>query len=430
MPVAPHSVVITGVGAVTPAGAGANSLWTALLSGHSLARLVPSLVESGTAATIACVVPDDALAEHVPSLLEGKAARRADRFSQLAAVAAAEAISRSGIVRVTADDDDHESPARFDSVHPDRAAVIVGTGIGGIGTTIEQGKRHVAGRPTNPLVIPMVMPNAAAALLSMQLGWTGPSLALATACASGAHAIGEAARLIRHGEADVVLAGGAEAPVHPFVVKAFADLTALSTRNDEPTLASRPFDQDRDGFVIGEGACFCVLESEAHALARGATVLGRIDGYARNADAHHLVMPEPTGKGAATCIARALRDAGLTPADVAWVSAHGTSTPYNDAAEANALQIVFGEFQPPLTATKGVCGHLIGAAGALQIVAAVAGFTDSRVAPIANLGTPDPAFSGRVDLVRDAPRAIRPGPVLTTAFAFGGHNAALVVSPP
>jgi len=421
VPDIPRAVVITGMGAVTPAGVGVEVLWAALRAGHSLARSVPALLESATAATIACVVPADAEVDRAPSLLEGKAARRADRFSQLAAIAAGEAIAAAGI---------GGGGTGTTDVDPSRAGVIVGTGIGGIGTTIEQGKRHVAGRPTNPLVIPMVMPNAAAALLAMQLGWTGPSLAIATACASGAHAIGEASRLVRHGEADVVLAGGAEAPVHPFVVKAFADLTALSTRNDEPALASRPFDQARDGFVIGEGACFCILESEAHAFARGATVLGRIEGYARNADAYHLVMPEPSGRGAASCIEQALTDAGMSPADIAWVSAHGTSTPYNDAAEATALERVFGTRQPPVTATKGVCGHLIGAAGALQVVAAVASLADGWVAPIANLDDPDPAFGTRIDLVRDAPRSMVPGPVLTSAFAFGGHNAALVVSPP
>lgn len=408
-------VAVTGIGALTPAGAGAERLWDLLLSGRSAARTVDAFVEQGMPVTIAALVPDGPDGLGAPSLLGGKAARRADRFTQLSAVAAHEALTSAGLL--------HEGP-----VDPARAGVIVGTGIGGISTTFEEGTKHLAGKPTNPLVIPMVMPNAAAAGIAMQAGWTGPNLTVATACASGAHAIGEAVNLVAHGGADVVLAGGAEAAVHRFVVRAFSDLTALSTRNDDPERASRPFDANRDGFVIGEGAAFLVLEALDVALARGAAVHALVLGYGRNTDAYHLVMPEPEGRGAAACMALALADAGLAPDAIGSISAHGTATPYNDAAEAKALHAVFGATVPPVTATKGAVGHLIGAAGAVQAVAAVLSLRHGTLPPTANLEQLDPDVD--LDVVAGTPRPADPAPILSNSFAFGGHNASLVLGPP
>lgn len=416
-------VAITGLGAVTPAGAGAKALWSYLCSGESAPATIDGLAERGLAVTMAAMVPDDGNGIGARSLLSGKAARRADRFTQLAAVAALEALNQAGL------GPDAVASLEVGRCGPDaaRSAVIVGTGIGGLCTTIEEGKKYVSGRPTNPLVIPMLMPNAAAANLAMQIGWTGPNFTIATACASGAHAIGEGLRLIQHGEADVVLVGGAEAAVHEFAIKAFSDLTALSTRNDEPSRASRPFDRDRDGFVMGEGAAFCVLERVARAEGRGAQVLARVLGYGRNTDAHHLVMPEPEGAGASSCIEAALRDADLQPESVGSISAHGTSTTYNDLAEARAVRTVFGDRAPPVTATKGALGHLIGAAGAVQAVVAALSLAEGAIPPTANFENPDPDID--LDIVTGAPRDISPAPILSSSFAFGGHNACLVIGP-
>lgn len=410
-----RAVAVTGIGAVTPAGAGVDRLWDLLVSGRSAARTVDELVEHGMPVTIAALVPDGPDGLGAPSLLSGKAARRADRFTQLAAIAAREALASADLFT-------------SGSVDPARAGVVVGTGIGGISTTFAEGTKHLSGKPTNPLVVPMVMPNAASANIAMQTGWTGPNLTLATACASGAHAIGEAANVVSRGDADVALAGGAEAAVHPFVVQAFADLTALSTRNDAPERASRPFDVDRDGFVMGEGAAFVVLEAFDVALARGAEVYALVLGYGRNTDAYHLVMPEPEGRGAAACMALALAEARLSPDAIGSISAHGTGTPYNDVAEANALHTVFGTNVPPVTATKGAVGHLIGAAGAVQAVAAVLSLHHGVLPPTANLERLDPEVN--LDVVAEQPRPIGPSPILSNSFAFGGHNASLVLGPP
>jgi 3-oxoacyl-[acyl-carrier-protein] synthase II len=261
----------------------------------------------------------------------------------------------------------------------------------------------------------------------MQLGWTGPNVCVATACAAGAHAVGEGARLIRDGSADVVLAGGSEAPISPIALVAFARMGALSARQDAPELASRPFDVDRDGFVIGEGGAFTVLERWDHAASRGARIWGEVAGYGRNADAYHVTAPAPGGAGAASCIQMALDDASLEPSDVSHVNAHGTSTPLNDAAEAEAIVKVFGEHEQPVTSIKGVTGHLIGAAGAAEAVASLLAVSNGLVPPTANHERTDPALD--IDVVAGQPRAVASRPVLSTSFGFGGHNAALILSP-
>jgi 3-oxoacyl-[acyl-carrier-protein] synthase II len=270
----------------------------------------------------------------------------------------------------------------------------------------------------------MMMANATAGTIAMQFGWTGANTCVATACAASAHAIGEAARLVRDGSADVVLAAGAEASITPTAMAAFARMTALSNRNDDPERASRPFDADRDGFVMGEGAAALVLEQWDHAVARGATIYGEVVGYGRNADAYHITAPSPGGEGAAACMQQALDDAGLDSNAVGHVNAHGTSTPLNDAAEAEALRKVFGDRPPPVTSTKGVTGHLIGAAGATEAVASLLALRNASVPPTANLERIGDDI--RLDVVAGEPRAIDHDVALSNSFGFGGHNATLV----
>lgn len=284
---------------------------------------------------------------------------------------------------------------------------------------IERGPTRVS-----PFLVPMMMPNATPALAAMQLGWTGPNTCVATACAAGTHAVGEGARLIRDGTSDVVLAGGAEAVVTPVAIAAFARMGALSGRHDDPVRASRPFDADRDGFVMGEGAAFLVLERWDRAVARGARIYGEILGYGRNADAYHVTAPSPGGAGASACMLFAIEDAGLSPADIGHVNAHGTSTPLNDASEAEALSKVFGEAVPPVTSTKGVTGHLIGAAGAVEAVACLLSLGAGVVPPTANHERTDPEIA--LDVVHGSPRPTQ-GPALSNSFGFGGHNVCLVV---
>jgi 3-oxoacyl-[acyl-carrier-protein] synthase II len=403
-----HRVAVTGLGAVVPAGATVDEMWARLVSGRSCAARIERFDPAALPVPIACEVTDfDPTAYVTP-----KEARRLDRVAQLAFAAAADACADAG------------SPA----VETDRAGVVAGVGIGGlitleqqIGTLLDKGPSRVS-----PFLVPMMMPNAASALVSMQLGWTGPNITVATACAAGANAIGDAAELIRHGVADVVIGLGAEACITPVCLSAFAQMTALSRRIDDPAAASRPFDRDRDGFVIGEGAAALVLERYDLAVARGATVHAELIGYGRNADAHHVTAPAPGGVGMARCMELALADADLAASEIAHVNAHGTSTPLNDAAEASAIQRVFGD-GVVVTSTKGVTGHLIGAAGATEAVAGIIAMNRCEVPPTANLETLDPEI--HLDVVRDSPRAVARGPVLSNSFGFGGHNATLIFAP-
>jgi 3-oxoacyl-[acyl-carrier-protein] synthase II len=303
----------------------------------------------------------------------------------------------------------------------------VGTGVGGLRTQEAEERVLFEKGPTrvSPFLIPMMMPNATAALVAMRHGWSGPNLCIATACAAGGHAVGEAFRMVRDGSADVMLTGGAESVISPVTIAAFARMGALSTREDEPELASRPFDVDRDGFVMGEGAAFLVLERWDRAVARGATILGEVLGYGRNADAFHLTAPAPGGGGAVACMELALEDAGLAASEVGHVNAHGTSTPLNDAAEAEAITKVFGSV--PVTANKGVTGHLIGAAGAVEAVASLLALGAGVIPPVANHTATDPDIA--IDVVAGAPRPHDGGPVVSNSFGFGGHNASLVLGP-
>jgi 3-oxoacyl-[acyl-carrier-protein] synthase II len=402
-------VVVTGLGVKTPAGNDVASFWEELRAGRATARTIDSFDPSGLSITIAGEVRDF---DPVP-YFGPKESRRQDRVTQLGFGAAADALGDAGEL----------------GADPSRCAVIIGTGVGGLHTLEENQRLYYDKGPSrvSPFFVPMMMPNATAGVVAMQLGWTGPNVCVATACAAGAHAIGEGVRLIRDGTADAVMAGGTEAAVTPLTVAAFARMGALSSRNDEPERASRPFDADRDGFVIGEGATCVVLEPLERARARGATVYGEVAGYGRNADAYHITAPSPGGAGAAVCMQLALDDAGMEPSEIGHVNAHGTSTPLNDAAEAEAVRKVFGDSPPPVTSTKGVTGHLIGAAGAVEAVAALLAVRDGIIPPTANLERLGDDIE--LDVVAGSAREVGAKPAISNSFGFGGHNACLVFTP-
>jgi 3-oxoacyl-[acyl-carrier-protein] synthase II len=384
-------VAVTGIGVVAPCGIGRDAFWEGLLR-----------------------TPEPGL-RHIadwdpsPWFDSPKDARRSDRFAQFALAAAAEALEQAG----TLDAD------------PTRIGVQVGTGIGGIGTLEEQIiVQHTKGdRRVSPFLVPMMMPNAAAASVSMRHGFQGPCEATVTACAAGTHAIGNAARMVATGRCDVMLAGGAEAPVTPTSLAGFRNMTALSNSG-----VSMPFDRRRDGFVMAEGGAVLVLEDWDRAVARGATILAEILGSANTADAHHITAPSPGGSGAISCMELALADAGLTAADIVHINAHGTATQLNDGAEADAVVKVFGSPGPAMTSTKGVTGHALGAAGALEAVAVVLSMTHRLLPPTMGLEEPDPEMPP-LDLVRDEPRPWEPGPSLSNSFGFGGHNGTIVIAP-
>ncbi|HLG00992.1 MAG TPA: beta-ketoacyl-ACP synthase II [Acidimicrobiia bacterium] len=402
-------VAVTGVGMKTPVGNDVESFWKGLLAARSAAAPIEAFDASPLGVRFACEVRD--LEPEV--YVEPKEARRLDRTALLGLAAGLDAIADAGEI----------------GAEPARSAVVAGTGIGGLQTFVDQQQVYLEKGPerVSPFLVPMLMPNATAAHLSMRLGWTGPSLCVTTACAAGANSIGEGARLVRDGIADVVLAGGTEAPLTPVTMAAFWRMGALSTRNDEPERASRPFDVDRDGFVMGEGAGFVTLERWDHATARGARIYGEVVGYGANCDAHHITAPDPQGAGAVACMRLALKDANLDPDAIGHVNAHGTSTPMNDAIEAAAIREVFGSPGPPVTSIKGVTGHLVGGAGAVETIAALLAARCGEVPPTGNHDTTDPEVT--IDVVAGGVREIGVAPAVTNSFGFGGHNATLVVAP-
>ncbi|MBI2711167.1 MAG: beta-ketoacyl-[acyl-carrier-protein] synthase family protein [Actinobacteria bacterium] len=397
------------MGAVTPAGPAVGDLLEAVLAPRPTAAPIAGWDTEGWPVRFACEVTDADL----EAVLGPKESRRTDRVTLLGVTAAAAALDQAGEL----------------GCDPARVAVIAGSGVGGLTTLEDQIGVRIARGPSrvSPFLVPMMMVNATAGVISMHWGFTGASLCVSTACASAANAIGEGMRMIRDGSADVVVAGGAEASITPTAMAAFARMGALSTRNDDPAAASRPFDVERDGFVMGEGAAMLVLERWDLAVARGAPILGELAGYGRTCDAHHITAPAPGGAGAVACMEQALADAGLAPSAIGHVNAHGTSTPLNDAAEAEALAKVFGPEGPPVTSTKGVTGHLVGAAGGIEAVIALSCATRGLVPPTANLDTPDPDLP--VNVVRGEAIEIAPAPGLSNSFGFGGHNASLVVVP-
>ena len=384
-------VAITGLGVVTRAGANVNDFWAGL---QTAPEPGPQTIDDF---------------DPQPFFDSPKEARRADRFTQFALAATAEALTQAG--DITSD--------------PLRRGVVIGTGVGGITTLEEQiGVRIQKGeRRVSPFLVPMIMANAAAAAVSMRYGWQGPCENTVTACAAGTHSIGNAARLIFNGRCDVVLAGGSEAPITPTALAGFGNMTALSTSG-----VSRPFDPDRDGFVIAEGAAMMVLEDWDVATAHGATIIAEILGSASTADAHHITAPAPDGSGAISCMELAMADAGLSASDIVHVNAHGTSTPLNDAAEAEAIVKVFGSPGPAVTSTKGVTGHVLGAAGAIEAVAVCLAMTHRLIPPTVGHQTTDPDLAP-IDLVVGRARPWEPGPSLSNSFGFGGHNGTLVLGP-
>ena len=402
-------VVVTGMGVKCPAGQTVDDLWAGLLAARSAAAPITLFDASAHSVGFACEVRD-----FDPEAYVGpKEVRRTDRTSLLGLGAAADAVAAA-------------TTASPFGVDPMRCAVVAGSGIGGIRTLEDQvvGFAEKGPSKVGPFLVPMMMPNATAALVAIHHGFTGPNIAVATACATGAHAIGEGARMVRDGMADVVVCGGTEACITPVTMAAFARMGALS-KNPDPSVASRPFDDDRDGFVMGEGAAFLVLEPYERAVARGAAILGEVAGYGMTCDAHHITAPVEDGSGALAAIELALADAGVAPSAIGHVNAHGTSTPHNDSSEAAAIAKVFGAGGVPVTSGKGVTGHLIGAAGAVEGVAALLSVDRGIVPPTANHHHTDLP----VDVVAGEPRMIERSPAVSTSFAFGGHNVALVFAP-
>ena len=396
-------VAVTGLGALTPLGPDVAALTEGLLTGRSGVRLLEGEQWDVLPARLAATVD-------LEGRLERLEARTLDRVQQLALVAAREAW------------DDAGAPA----VAPERLAVVIGSGIGGALTLLGQAEvlREKGPRSVSPHLVPMLMPNGPAATVGLALGARAGVHTPVSACASGAEAIAYALDLLRSGRADVVVAGGSEACVHPLPMAGFAQMRALSTRHDEPEAASRPYDKGRDGFVLGEGAGVLVLETEEHARARGARVHARLGGAGCASDAYHVTAPDPAGSGAARSITLALQDAGLTATDIGHVNAHATSTPLGDVAEARALALALGSHRPAVTATKSCTGHLLGAAGAVEAVATVVALRDGVVPPIRNLDDMDDEAD--VDAVRVVPRELKHTAALSTSFGFGGHDVSLV----
>jgi 3-oxoacyl-[acyl-carrier-protein] synthase II len=385
-------VVVTGFGVVAPCGIGKQAFWSGLLGPGA---------SGGSTTTITDWDP-------LPYFDGPKEARRADRFQQFALAAAAEAFEHGGRPSV--------DPARF--------AVVFGTGVGGLETLEEQIQARIERGPrrVSPFLVPMMMSNAAGASISMKYGLQGMCETIVTACAASTHAIGAAARQIMWGRCDAVVTGGSEAAATPTSIAGFTNMTAMSSSG-----SSRPFDAGRDGFVLGEGAGVLVLEELSIARARRATIYGEILGAGSTADAHHITAPSPGGAGAVACMEQALADAGLRADDIRHINAHGTSTPLNDAAEADAVAKVFGSPGPPVTSTKGVTGHALGAAGALEAVAVLLAMEHRLIPPTAGTAALDPAMA--IDLVLGAPRPWEPGPSMSNSFGFGGHNGTIIIGP-
>jgi 3-oxoacyl-[acyl-carrier-protein] synthase II len=402
-------VVVTGLGATTPLGGDVASTWEALLAGRSgVSRITDDWIKEFPAQLVARLASDPA------EQLDRVRARRLDRSQQVAVIAAEEAW--------------RDAAGADSGVDPERIAVVFGTGIGGAMTLLDQDDILEAKGPkrVSPFTIPMLMPNGPAAAVGLAVGAKAGVHAPVSACASGAEAIRWGLDLLHLGRADMVVVGGTEACVHPLPMAGFAAMRAMSTRNDEPERASRPFDKGRDGFVLGEGAAALVLERADAAAARGAKIYARLAGAGGTADGYDLVAPHPEGEGAGRAIAAAIRDAGLTPADIGHVNAHATSTPIGDTAEANAIRNAIGD-HVLVTATKSQTGHLLGAAGALESVFTILALRDQIVPATANLDDPDDdAAVQALDIVRREPRKASFTAALNDSFGFGGHNMALV----
>jgi 3-oxoacyl-[acyl-carrier-protein] synthase II len=405
-------VVVTGMGLVTPLGTGTERNWDALIAGRSGVRAISRFDASFLPARIAGEVPDF----EPERFIDRKDLKKMDLFIQYALAAAQMAVAEAGI----------EVPF----AKPRRAGVIVGVGIGGL-ESLEAAYHHFAAhevRRVSPFFIPRLIPNMAPGHIAMRFGARGPNYATTSACASGAHAIGDAVLHIRDGRQDVMLAGGAEAPICVLGIGGFTAMRALATGfNEEPARASRPFDRLREGFVVAEGAGMLVLEALEHAQARGATILAEVAGFGATCDAYHMTQPSPGGAGAAECMSEALADAGLEPGDVGYVNAHGTGTPYNDEAETGAIKRVFGAGarRVPVSSTKSMTGHLLGAAGAVEAIYTVLALERGMLPPTINLDPPDPACD--LDYVPNRARPATIDAALSNSFGFGGTNVSLAL---
>ncbi|MDQ3400356.1 MAG: beta-ketoacyl-ACP synthase II [Chloroflexota bacterium] len=402
-------VVVTGIGAITPVGNDVVETWDSLTHGRGgitrITRFDPSAYESQIAGEVKDFDPT--------RYMDRKDARRTDRFTQLAVGAAAQALDDSKLVLADS---------------PDRAGVAMATGVGGLETLIEQVIIMEERGPSrlSPFLVPMLMANAASAQISMQFGMQGPNVAHVSACASSAHSIGESAEMIRRGQADVMVAGGSEAAVLPLAIGAFATMHAMSRRNHDPAHASRPFDKERDGFILSEGAAVVILEEYGHARSRGARLYGELVGYGATADAYHITSPSPEGEGNARAMKMALDQAGMRPDEIDYLNAHGTSTQPNDREETAAIKSLFGDhaYKLAISSTKSMTGHLLGAAGALEAIACLLAIRDGCLPPTINYEVPDPALD--LDYV---PNSSRPAPIrtaLSNSMGFGGHNASLI----
>jgi len=406
-------VVVTGLGLITPVGNDVASAWDGLKAGRSGVGPITQFDTTEFDVRFAAEVKD-----FDPDLyLDRKEAKRMDRFAQFAMGAAQQAVEQAGLA---------DRPANVDF---DRVGVLIGSGIGGIATFEDQTRVMIERGPKriSPFFVPMFIPDIAAGHVSMRYGMRGPNYCTVSACASSAHAIGDAMRIIERGEADIMVAGGAEATVTPLTIAGFANMKALSTRNDSPETASRPFDATRDGFVLGEGSGIVVLEELEHARRRGAQILGELTGFGQSADAYHLTAPAPEGAGAQLAMRAALKDAGIEATDVDYINAHGTSTPMNDLNETLAVKAVFGDHAYDLVmgSTKSMTGHLLGAAGGVEAVICVLVCRDGTIPPTINFTTPDPACDLNYAHNQLVEREVRIA--ATNSFGFGGHNVCLIV---
>ena len=407
-------VVITGLGAITPLGQTVKETWENLVKGKSGVGYIDRFDTSNLPVKIAAQIRDFDPLRRLSQKEAGVPIKKLDPFSIYALWAAEEAIEDSALLK-----------GPFD---PDRVGVIIASGIGGV-ETLE--REIIVGYTKgydriSPYLIPMMIPDMASGLIAIKYRFKGPNYCTVSACASSAHAIGDAFRLIRYGDADVMIVGGSEAPIIPTAVAGFSSMKALSTRNDEPEKASRPFDRDRDGFVMGEGAAVLVLEEYEHAMRRGAKIYAELVGYGATADAYHITAPCVDGEGAVKCMLRALEDAKLSPDEVDYINAHGTSTKLNDAVETLAIKRVFGEraYKIPISSTKSMIGHLLGAAGAIEAVATIMTIHTGIIHPTINYENPDPECD--LDYVPNEARKKEVNVAISNSFGFGGHNVCLV----
>lgn len=405
-------VVVTGMGCVSPVGNNVKETWDSVLAGKSGAAAITHFDASRHKTRFAAEVKGfDPVA-----LFGAREARKMDRFTQFAAAVTVEALDQAGL--------------KIDETNRDRIGVVTGTGIGGIGTLLEQTSVLLERGPerVSPFLVPMMIADSAAGMLAIRLGVRGPNMAISTACASGNNAIGEATEIIRRGAADVMIVGGSEAAIVPLSMAGLNVMTALSTRNDDPQTASRPFDKERDGFVMGEGAGVLILESLEHAQGRGAHILAEVSGYGTSDDAYHVSHPAENGAGAALSMKLALENADLGVNDIEYINAHGTSTSLNDKSETDAIKTVFGEraYSIPVSSTKSMTGHLLGASGALEAIFCTLAIRDGILPATINYHTPDPECD--LDYIPNQPRKAAPKHVMSNSFGFGGHNATLIIS--